>query len=1024
MKKRHFSLPILILATATSFAAIDATVAWFHSGTEVTFGGDAADLNSGAEMAPYGGGDGLTPDTAYVISNRRHLYNLAWLQYIGRYNTPTIRQLYFKVTAPIDMSGITLPPIGTEQYPFLGHFDGGGKAISNLTVSNDNPLSASSDFGVTKPNAGALTGTQVSNIIGFFGVVGEIEGDGLTYDSSIVSMSNITLDTIAVNSKTQNTLIGLAAGYVNGSVSDVKVGESTIAVNGASPITSITNNLSDYSLVGYTAATATASEFTKEISNRIYKKTSGGHDGGFGASINFKDITTWIFDLHKTKGYDIINSSKAGDKGFLESSEQLSAWSRYNKKVGTNYSLVFNTATRTKDPDALFGFMRNRAQTSSPYYFDYSFNVFSYDSTSGKHEGTYTETNGTSTEYADKRSVGFKCGPRTLHSSSSRYYYTIDFDEPVPTFSNVASMILYQTGANSANFVALKSDCVGNSGNLNITANRLYGTNSFELYDNSVYQLTNGNYLPINFSDNNKTATGTNNVGYIVGVGLASDTNNYGAATPRISSYPSSYLDGSVTNGEITTVKTYNGGNWTTITEEKDSNGKVTGISGVNFLSNKYIEARNAVATAIEGQNTVHGIHFDVSASSTYATGYYRGSIYQGAYTEQTMLLKSYNGAAKTTRMPKGCIDFELEDSGFITFFAGMYNSTSTVTNLNFFSLFKVNRSSPTNFTLSEIKKIYKSSTWTADNPTYVYWYDGESEPSGKGDLVFDVETALWPARTKDDSLYYFEIPVNQGEYVMGAVNQSHTSNTAHQGAYMMYLDLGSEGKQKGDNEMYGYSVTTQSGETTFPAGVDFNVSGLSIVGGETVSLALTYNSSAVTGSVNFTVGSSVDVNSNIASAYVYYNISPTSSGSITPIDKTDDGGGGGGYRLIRAHIDDSDGKPWEIEVKQTLDSNGNVIGNLEKVSITFDGVPKDIGDLPEIFTSNIALFYQTTAVTIEFKGSDFSLTAAYSGDSYQNILVTIPQSEVPAHGLAVLVSSGYTCTIKDSHNNTLFPTS
>ena len=42
------------------------------------------------------------------------------------------------------------------------------------------------------------------------------------------------------------------------------------------------------------------------------------------------------------------------------------------------------------------------------------------------------------------------------------------------------------------------------------------------------------------------------------------------------------------------------------------------------------------------------------------------------------------------------------------------------------------------------------------------------------------------------NALYYFEIPVDAGEYALGAAN----SNTSSYGGYLMYLDIGTSGEQ------------------------------------------------------------------------------------------------------------------------------------------------------------------------------------------------------------------------------------
>ena len=214
------------LAVFSFMAVATSTFAWFAQLPDIAFGSGTGKINvtAGSETSYYERGSGDTIDDPYVISNRNHLYNLAWLQYMGRYNSPNIQQKYFKLKNEIDMSGLALPPIGTDNYPFLGHFDGNNKTISNLIVSNDDPTSATNDFGVTKPSNSNLVGTTQPKIVGFFGVVGQSPTiSNITYDTSIVSISNLNLNNLTVKSQTSQTLIGLAAGYVDGAMSGVKI---------------------------------------------------------------------------------------------------------------------------------------------------------------------------------------------------------------------------------------------------------------------------------------------------------------------------------------------------------------------------------------------------------------------------------------------------------------------------------------------------------------------------------------------------------------------------------------------------------------------------------------------------------------------------------------------------------------------------------------------------------------------------------------------------------------------------------
>ena len=124
-----------ILASGCAISAF--SFAWFSNNNNVTRGFDGS--TTGAYFARGNGSEG----NPYVINKPIHLYNLAWLQYVGFFKD---KEPYFIIERDLDMSGWTLPPIGTTMNPFLGHLDGydtthsiGQTAtakISNLTISN------------------------------------------------------------------------------------------------------------------------------------------------------------------------------------------------------------------------------------------------------------------------------------------------------------------------------------------------------------------------------------------------------------------------------------------------------------------------------------------------------------------------------------------------------------------------------------------------------------------------------------------------------------------------------------------------------------------------------------------------------------------------------------------------------------------------------------------------------------------------------------------------------------------------
>lgn len=241
-----------IILTGGILAAIASSIAWFDHKTTLT----PAILQGSTQGAYFGGGNG-TKDTPYLIKNQRHLYNLAWLQYLGEFNKTdtdpsTIdKQYYFKRDDSLKDSGLdrkdfVLPPIGTESNPFLGNFDGNNVTINNLTVSNNfndlnkHPYNVTSDS-FNKENI---------QIVGFFGIIGSHNTLNYSYSSVINSVSNLYLNNVTINTSSKNTLCGIFAGYANASISYCGVHYATIKIG--SHVTKIDafNNVSSYTLIG------------------------------------------------------------------------------------------------------------------------------------------------------------------------------------------------------------------------------------------------------------------------------------------------------------------------------------------------------------------------------------------------------------------------------------------------------------------------------------------------------------------------------------------------------------------------------------------------------------------------------------------------------------------------------------------------------------------------------------------------------------------------------------------------------
>ena len=305
MKKKKLSaftkamiLALLSLGVVFS-AAITVTKAWFELVAVQEPGWDAS--SKGAYYA-YGNGkprNNQNNDQPYGITKPIHLYNLAWLQYLGFYDKDndkdgTLDTIYFELGADINMSGWILPPIGTRKNPFIGNFNGNGYKITGLTVSNN-----LTDYNRKPYNIDTSDFPNNVNILGLFGVVGKYEGTTLgSYGTQTNQIVNTGISGLTVKSTSNTSLVGFAAGYLNGTLQGVAVNNSSFDLrsSGGLPVDSanMTSNISDYSLIGYAKQASglakiqnsTTTQYTPTVANPFLSQ--GGTD--WGASIDMKKM--------------------------------------------------------------------------------------------------------------------------------------------------------------------------------------------------------------------------------------------------------------------------------------------------------------------------------------------------------------------------------------------------------------------------------------------------------------------------------------------------------------------------------------------------------------------------------------------------------------------------------------------------------------------------------------------------------------------------------------------------------------
>ncbi|MBR3646470.1 MAG: hypothetical protein IKN54_08620, partial [Lachnospiraceae bacterium] len=324
---------------------------------------------------------------AFEIKYPIQLYYFAWLQALGYFNIPnegqnSINQVYFYLSADLDMSGYVLPQIGTQEYPFVGNFDGNGHTISNLKVQDISQISSGDKWtdmpdGFTPANA---------NIVGFFGVIGSLYTTGsnagtvngavgttsftptagYTYSSQVNEAKNFALNNINITTQSNQALIGIAAGYVNGEMSNVQVVQSgSITKNGnVAALTSYTSNLSDYTLVGYvtdafkdTSDVVFAKVDTPSEKNSQFNYASQGASAGWGGSIDMADMYNRILGILSQSNSNITyNTTEVrvyDESGNVISTQQggSTATTAYRKYTAANdgsgnYMLTYRSDTK------------------------------------------------------------------------------------------------------------------------------------------------------------------------------------------------------------------------------------------------------------------------------------------------------------------------------------------------------------------------------------------------------------------------------------------------------------------------------------------------------------------------------------------------------------------------------------------------------------------------------------------------------------------------------------------------------
>lgn len=275
------------LMASTFGCLISSTLAWITTSNKVSVG-DASGYTQGAYFARGRG----TSDDPYILNAPVHLYNLAWLQYLGKFDDQVF---YFKMESDLELNGTEyqkLPPIGTQEHPFIGNFDGDGYTISGLTTCNK--LGDGENEILRKPST-VTSNDFKPNALGLFGYVE-------SYDETS-KIQDFNIRNYTVVSATKDVLVGAVAGYLDGNVSGVKVSNEdegvTFNIGNLSSTSTGYDDLTEYGLVGHATnkCLSTISEdsiqiYNPYISDGESSDGSSGNDTLWGGSFTAKSLSS------------------------------------------------------------------------------------------------------------------------------------------------------------------------------------------------------------------------------------------------------------------------------------------------------------------------------------------------------------------------------------------------------------------------------------------------------------------------------------------------------------------------------------------------------------------------------------------------------------------------------------------------------------------------------------------------------------------------------------------------------------
>ena len=310
-----FTLIIVIILIAFE------SLAWFTGVYK-----EDAEIDGIVNGAYFAGGDG-TEDNPYLISNYRHLRNLALLQNNGKFNKDsdndgTPDEIYhFAIkdgVTELNVSSVWIPPIGTKDNPFYGTFNGNvldykdGKyvfcEIKGLRVSTD-----------TKRTNTKL-GPENYNDVGFFGYVKSAAGS-----IGCFTLSDVYIERYGETSSNTN-YTGIIAGNVEKQDAIQFVGVYTARLSYRDTIESTSKT----SLIGNI-------KLLEQDQTSSGDGTGSGDNNRFGASIDFASFYERIDNI-----YDAYVYVNGVEKGGSTPVYNVTGFDKYTNSYTTDGFTNFN----------------------------------------------------------------------------------------------------------------------------------------------------------------------------------------------------------------------------------------------------------------------------------------------------------------------------------------------------------------------------------------------------------------------------------------------------------------------------------------------------------------------------------------------------------------------------------------------------------------------------------------------------------------------------------------------------------